>query len=352
MSPMLKDSAVALAIELIRLDGGTQPRVDINEDTVSDYAAIWQSANGSYPFDSPCEVFHDGTSYWCADGFHRILGAARAKRASVPCVVHKGSVRDAIVYAAKCNASHGLRRTAADKRHIVTKFLKDEEWSKKSNRWIAEVCDVSHMLVGTIRTELEESDKLPSVSTGSSSSSHIRKTGKDGKKRSGKSGAGKKRRKVTDNKESVPASEKRLAGSCEQAKEPPFAHSWVSDGSGDRYCELCKEDHPGNVQDKDEGGKEIPKSLLDVFRGRSTLKGIINRIGAILGEIDEITKTEAGQRLPLTEIKTDGKNLQAAIKSGLPHAVCPYCRGKKCDKCDKFGWLHKARYDGIPEDRR
>jgi hypothetical protein len=176
-------NTTALAIDLIRLDGGIQPRAKINEETVEDYAAVWQAANGQYPFDKPCEVFHDGTDYWCADGFHRILGAARAKKASVQCVVHKGSARDAILYAAKCNSSHGLRRTAADKRHVVTKFLKDEEWSKRSSRWIAEVCDVSHTFVSAIRQELESVAKLPSVSTGNVASSHIKATGKDGKKR-------------------------------------------------------------------------------------------------------------------------------------------------------------------------
>ncbi|WP_082378548.1 ParB/RepB/Spo0J family partition protein [Propionispora sp. 2/2-37] len=54
------------------------------------------------------------------------------------------------------NASHGLRRTNADKRKAVMMLLQDEEWSKWSNVKIAEQCCVSDMTVGRLRKELEE----------------------------------------------------------------------------------------------------------------------------------------------------------------------------------------------------
>ena len=46
--------------------------------------------------------------------------------------------RDALLYAAGCNAGHGLRRTGADKLKAVRLILADPEWAKCSSRWIAE----------------------------------------------------------------------------------------------------------------------------------------------------------------------------------------------------------------------
>jgi DNA N-6-adenine-methyltransferase (Dam) len=55
------------------------------------------------------------------------------------------------------NATHGLRRTNADKRRAVETLLRDEEWSKWSNREIARKCFVSSDLVDRIRKDLYSS---------------------------------------------------------------------------------------------------------------------------------------------------------------------------------------------------
>jgi hypothetical protein len=110
-----------LSIDLLRIDGDTQSRVAIDEDVVSDYSEVIQDAEG-WPF-PPLDVFHDGTDYFVADGFHRKLGALRAKRASVPCNVHEGTARDARIFGMTANDRHGLRMTRADKRACVEWLL-------------------------------------------------------------------------------------------------------------------------------------------------------------------------------------------------------------------------------------
>ncbi len=161
-----------LSVDQIRLDGDTQSRSSIDEEVVSDYAEVWTvAAKTKDPFDA-IDVYFDGTDYWCADGFHRLLSALRAKRSSIAANIHSGTSRDAFLFAAKCNTLHGKRRTNADKRHLVTRFLADAEWVKKSARWIAEACCVSHQFVLTCRA-----DQVSTVD------SITEMTGKDGKVR-------------------------------------------------------------------------------------------------------------------------------------------------------------------------
>lgn len=52
------------------------------------------------------------------------------------------------------NASHGLRRTNADKRKAVEILLNDDEWKLWSDREIARRCLVSHNFVGDIRRSI------------------------------------------------------------------------------------------------------------------------------------------------------------------------------------------------------
>lgn len=60
-------------------------------------------------------------------------------------------VRDARLYAAGCNDSHGLRKTPEDKRAAVRMLLADEEWGKASDRWIGDQCHVTHPFVAEVR---------------------------------------------------------------------------------------------------------------------------------------------------------------------------------------------------------
>jgi len=93
-------------------------------------------------------------TYYLADGFHRIAAAILADFQEFPVEVKQGNKRNAILYSVSCNASHGLRRTNADKRKAVLKLLTDEEWGKWSNREIARQCAVSEFMVRSLRDEL------------------------------------------------------------------------------------------------------------------------------------------------------------------------------------------------------
>lgn len=136
-----------LNLNAIRIDGGTQSRVEINMEVVGDYAEAIKSGI-EFP---AVVVFHDGADYWLADGFHRYHAHKQAGKASIGAEVHNGTQRDAVLHSLGANGTHGLRRTNADKRKAVAAMLADAEWSQWSDRKIAEACGVSQPFVSGLR---------------------------------------------------------------------------------------------------------------------------------------------------------------------------------------------------------
>lgn len=136
-----------LALEKIKIDGGTQARAALNEDVVAEYAEAI-IAGADMP---PVTVFHDGKAYWLADGFHRFHAHRKARAIEIDADVRTGTKRDAILHSVGANAHHGLRRSNEDKRLAVRTLLRDKEWGKWSDRQIADVCGVSHPFVASIR---------------------------------------------------------------------------------------------------------------------------------------------------------------------------------------------------------
>jgi len=136
-----------LRLDQIRIDGGTQPRVQIDEQVVAEYAELYGNAVDL----PPVTVFYDGTNHWLADGFHRYWANKRIDCEYVFAYVHEGTQRDAVLYSVGANASHGLRRTNDDKQKAIQTLLADEEWSQWSDREIAKRCGVDHKTVGAAR---------------------------------------------------------------------------------------------------------------------------------------------------------------------------------------------------------
>lgn len=138
-----------IELSKIRIDGGTQSRLRIINEAVSEYAEAIKRGD-SLP---PITVFFDGVDHWLADGFHRYHGTKSAGASTIAATVINGDKRAAILFSVGANDTHGLRRTNDDKRKAVMTLLGDAEWAKWSDRKIAEQCRVHHEMVGRLRAD-------------------------------------------------------------------------------------------------------------------------------------------------------------------------------------------------------
>jgi len=137
-------------IKTIRIDGGTQSRVEINNEIVTEYA---EAIKGGAEF-PPVVIFNDGVDNWLADGFHRFHAHNQAGKTSIQVEIRQGTARDAILFSLGANGSHGLRPSNADKRKAVMTLLNDFDWSAFSNSEMAKICNVSQRYVNQIKASL------------------------------------------------------------------------------------------------------------------------------------------------------------------------------------------------------
>ena len=149
----------------IVLNAGTQLRAELNQEVIADYAQCMASGD-KFP---PVKIVQDDKRLILVDGFHRYHAAIKNKAVTIDAQITKGTRQDAVKFALAANASHGLRRTNADKRNAVAMALK--EWPKLSSREIAKLCAVSHNFANDSRNQLSSDDRSPRI-------------GADGKERS------------------------------------------------------------------------------------------------------------------------------------------------------------------------
>lgn len=330
-------SAKTLALDLIRIDGGTQMRAAIDQDTVAEYAAAWK-AKAEFP---PLVVFFDGTEYWLADGFHRYHGARAAKRASVEVTLHTGTQRDAQLFAAGANG--GLRRSNADKRKAVESLLADAEWGKRSSSWIAQHCRVSDTLVDSMRKKQHpEKDVEPRV-------------GKDGKER-----------KAREQKPKTPArpaepQQENFAPAAESQDDPPGAgpclrggeHHWGDEGD----CEKCHEPQPAPAVKRPKGGDDFTPSQWEqppVERMQGLHAEMRAALVAFKKPWNEAKEGQHGAYLQVRESRMAAayQELWDAVGMAVPVQDCPKCDKQGCKFCAGTGWLSKLQATSLPKEAR
>ena len=135
----------------------------VDPDTVAEYADVLREAaefGRPWPF-PPLEGVRDtGGDLHLYGGFTRLAAAKAAGWEAAPVRSLRGDDRDALRLALGENATHGQRRTNADKRKAVETALLDREWGGKSDREVAGLCAVSRSMVLRTRQEMEGDGRL------------------------------------------------------------------------------------------------------------------------------------------------------------------------------------------------
>lgn len=315
----------SLPLKDIRLDGGTQMRVEMNEATVSQYAED-AAAGVKFPW---VVAFDDGENVWLSDGFHRFKGFEQAGLEEITCDVRLGTLRDAILFAAGANAAHGLRRTNEDKRKAVQALLNDEEWGKWPDAQIAKQCGVSQPFVSNLRRILKplyDSDPAgkPERTVQRGGATYTMDTTNIGRK----SGL-------------CPRCQRVGKPSCEECRGREQKQQDREPGEDDK-----PDREAGRVANvpRDVLGYEIPPKLRDIFADR------------LLPEAIDVLKTtvshvNANQALygyvPLAEFTAQTKALIQILENALPYCVHQKCKGKGCKDCRASGYLSEWKSDEL-----
>lgn len=129
----------------IERDTSIQCRATLDTATINEYAERMTEGD-QFP---PVVLFGTEAKAWIGDGWHRVMASDQIGALDIAAEIRPGAKLDALKYALRVNATHGLKRTNADKRRCVEIACK--EFPAVSSRQIAEWCGVSDMLVGGIR---------------------------------------------------------------------------------------------------------------------------------------------------------------------------------------------------------
>lgn len=165
------EEIIDLHVHQICADDNVQSRFKLSQATVLEYVHLLQEDH-KFP---PVVVFHDGTNFWLAEGFHRLAAHKQLEREAIPAKVIRGGKREAMLHSISSNSKHGLQPNDLDKRKAVEMLLADPEWSQWSDRAIAEKCGTTGKTVGRMRKRVAASADCPHIE------SKIRKYKRNGK---------------------------------------------------------------------------------------------------------------------------------------------------------------------------
>jgi hypothetical protein len=148
----------------IRIDGGTQGRSVIDQQTVYNYLEHMKEGD---EFPKMFTVF-DGATYWLVDGFHRYHAYKLLGIKEIDIDYKPGTLEEAQVLSFGVNGTHGKPRTNEDKRQVVLAALEHSLTKNKSDREIAKICAVSPPFVAAVRNpaikERQDDNRLKTAS--------------------------------------------------------------------------------------------------------------------------------------------------------------------------------------------
>jgi ParB-like chromosome segregation protein Spo0J len=133
--------SVGRVVPLGALVGSYSPRdTKVDEDHVLALAEV---------LDRVPPVVVDKRTMKVIDGVHRVEASRRTGRSEIRAVFFDGSETDALVVAVQANVRHGKPLSLSERQAAAGALLR--RCPERSDRWLAEVCGLSHSTVARIR---------------------------------------------------------------------------------------------------------------------------------------------------------------------------------------------------------
>jgi hypothetical protein len=312
-------------IEHIEYDSENQARERLDNDTVAEYADAMERKE-KLP---PIVCYHDGSTYWLADGFHRYHAARKRGEKLIEAQVIKGSRDDARWHAAGANTQHGLKRTTADKQKALRLALALRP--NLSDRKIAAHCGVSDKTVAALRAKA--SSEIPKIDTP---------------------------RVATRNGVEYPintANIGRRDSFREEATQSPAEPSdpWHDSDEGDEPAAAPARRTGAKPEPlRDATGTAVPDEIAEAFQDhKDEVNALLSSLSALKSETVRKDGVDGYHRVQFRIIAAAFDTIASTLRlSALPYAVCPYCGGKDkhCQACRGTGFIGRAHYEVLPPE--
>ena len=304
-------------IKIADLDLSLQTRAGTDAETINTYAEAM--ADGAhFP---EVTVFTDGTRYWLADGFHRVMAAKQNGKATISADVRKGTEDDAVVFGGTANNKQGKRPTRADVQHFLQMVWERREaifGGTPTGGNMAEKCGVSRPTGESfVRARLAEMPSAP-----------VRPTVKNLQ---------------------LPSRETPTV----EAPKMPTRPTQLVGANGKMYPVRqmpTRPERPVRQMPTDRFGVVIPVELHAAFEG-----------GALADLLSTVSKARVALRKAFEDaipqfaaVRQDAlvnlNNAYNFIAAAEPHCVCRMCQGNGCMACHERGWQTEEEYKRNPKE--
>jgi hypothetical protein len=152
----------SIPIDKISAPREGQTRVDMNWETVTDYAEAMASQEVATVF-PPIITFFDGELYHLSDGYHRLHACKKNGYTNIKATVYEGNAKDALWAAAAANLKNASKCTREDRKRAAVLLI--ECFPERSSNSIAKQCGMDHKTIEAYRNQL---GNFPSQNTGPS----------------------------------------------------------------------------------------------------------------------------------------------------------------------------------------
>lgn len=313
-----------MKIKIEELDLSLQTRAGTDAETIDNYAEA-MADGAQFP---EVTVFTDGTHYWLADGFHRVMAAKQNGRTAIAADVRKGTEDDAVVFGGTANNKQGKRPTRADVQHFLQMVWDRREaifGGTPTGGNLAEKCGVSRATGDRfVQEKLAAMPVAPARSPASKMQVKMPERG-------GSEGGS------TAPMAQLPTRPTQLIGA--DGKMYPVRPSMP-----------VRPSRPAHVVPVDRYGTEIPVEIQGAFDGGvlADIRGLISKARVALrkGFEDKDPAFAAVRQDALVNLN----NAYNFVNAAEPHCVCRMCQGTGCKACHERGWQTEEEYKRNPKE--